>query len=231
MMGDRPHALERFERASEMFEKVGDAANAANAAYTSAELLNRQGRAAEAQARLAVAARVAQAVADEELSALVLREQGRADIRSGEQERGMSRLAAARDQLTALHEPHEVCDTDIALAEAHVLAGRPAEGLEVVDRAIQVASRLGAVTLLPSAFRVRASAQVELRDLDGAAESLEQGLAAGAQPELAHEHGFLLAVAARLGRPGAAEQAAAALQRLGAVRAPLPWTVAQLPAG
>jgi class 3 adenylate cyclase/tetratricopeptide (TPR) repeat protein len=231
MKGDWPQALERFERASEMFEKVGDAANAANAAYNSAELLNRQGRAVEAQARLAVAARVAQAVADEELSALVLREQGRADIRSDEQERGMSRLAAARDQLAALHEPHEVCDTDIAMAEAHVLAGRPADGLEVVDRAIQVATRLGAVTLLPSAFRVRASAQVELGDLGGALESLEQGLAAAAQPELAHEHGFLLAVAARLGRPGAAEQAAAALERLGAVRAPLPWQVDQLTGG
>ena len=231
MMGDWPQALDRFEHASEMFEKVGDAANAANAAYNSAELLNRQGRAPEAQARLAVAARVAQAVADEELSALVLREQGRADIRSGQQEVGLSRLASARSLLTALHEPHEVCDTDIAVAEAHVLAGRPAEGLAVVDRAIQEASRLGAATLLPSALRVRASAQVELGDLEGAAESLDRGLAAAAQPELAHEYGFLLAVAARLGRPGAAEQAAAALQRLGAVVAPLPWPVPQLTAG
>jgi class 3 adenylate cyclase/tetratricopeptide (TPR) repeat protein len=223
MAGDWSDALDTFGLASASFEKVGDAANAANAAYNSADLLNRQGKAQEALTRLARVARVAQAVDDEELSALVLREQGRANTRSGELEQGMDQLAAAVERFTALREPHEVCETDIAVAEAHLLAGNPRQALTLVEGAIQTASRLGAATLLPSALRVRASAQVELGDPDGARYSVERGLASGAESELAHERGFLLAVAARLGDLGAAEEATAALDRLGVVRAPLPW--------
>jgi len=242
--GNWPEALEHFREAAGRFEEVGDAANAANAAYNSADLLNRQGRSAEALVVVVGVLRVARAVGDEELYALALREQGRAHAREGRDEQAVRVLTGARDLFELLHEPHEVCDTDIALAEAHVMAGRPGEALGLVDAALAAADRLGAATLLPAALRVRASAQVELDDVAGARESVTKGLEVSESTDLAHERGFLLAVRARVeqlerpasglhhddhdaagGAAGAAGKAHEALDRLGVVAAPLPWVL------
>ena len=251
--GDWSQALGRFRQAARWFEQVGDAANAANAAYNSADLLNRQGRSAEALEVLAGVLRVSRAVGDEELYALALREQGRAHARAGADEEATDLLRGARELFEALQEPHEACETDIALAETEVIAGRPGEALGLVDSAIETAERLGAATLLPAAFRVRASALVELGDLATAGEAVARGLAASESPDLAHERGFLLAVEARRrallpgpqsrngstgpvtihedGRSAAAvapDEATAldALSRLGVEVAPLPWLIA-----
>ena len=109
----------------------------------------------------------------------------------------MDLLAAARAVFADLGEPHEVTDTDIALAEAHLMAGRPEAALEAVASAVEAARAIGAVTLLPSAYRVSAAALLELGDLPAARRSLDEGLRLGSSPDLAHERGFLLVVAAR----------------------------------
>ena len=206
LQGQWTESLEMFERAAGMFQRVGDAANEANASYNQADLLNRQGRYAEAAARLDRVLHVARAVGDEELVGLVLREQGRALSRDG-RAAGMGLLTAARDVFADLGEPHEVTDTDIALAEAHLMAGRPEAALEAVASAVEAARAIGAVTLLPSAYRVSAAALLELGDLPGARRSLDEGLRLGSSPDLAHERGFLLVVAARLAElAGSAER-------------------------
>jgi class 3 adenylate cyclase/tetratricopeptide (TPR) repeat protein len=236
--GEWPQALRYFREAAERFEQVGDAANAANAAYNSADLLNRQGRGDEALTVLAPVVRVARAVGDEELYALALREQGRAHARLSRYELAEQVLTEAGELFASLREPHEVCETDIAMAEACAMAGRTDEALELVRTALRTAERLGAATLLPSALRVRATALVEQGDLDGARAAVHEGLAASEAPDLAHERGFLLAVEARCEElagdsgPGtraagrhspARAQAAQALTALGVVDPPLPW--------
>ena len=235
LQGRWPEALEGFQRAAADFDQVGDVANAANAAYNSADLLNRQGRPQEALEVLAGVLRIARAVDDEELRALVLREQGRAHHRAGRHPEGDALLAAARALFHALHEPHEVCETDIVAAEGQVLAGLDAEALAATGLVLEAVTRLGAATLLPFVHRVRATAQLDRGDFAGARVSLHDGLAASSAPDLAHERGFLLAVQAhlesldpQLGQPsGTSSEAAEALARLGVVRAPLPW----LPSG
>ncbi|KQZ67582.1 hypothetical protein ASD66_21920 [Nocardioides sp. Root151] len=229
LQGDWAQALEMFGRAAAMFAKVGDAANEANASYNRADLLNRQGRYAEVAVQLEGVMRVARAVGDEELVGLVLREQGRALSRDGRPE-GQALLLSARALLDGLGEPHEVTDTDIALAEAHLMAGRPRPALDTSAAAIAAARALGAVTLLPSAYRIRAAALMELDDLPGAALALTEGLELSSATELAHERGFLRVVAARHatltgrgnGWPTPAE-AQRTLEELGVVRVPLPW--------
>ncbi len=62
-----------FARAAESFRRVGDASNAANADYNRADVLVRQGRSDEAWPLLQNTLRVARAVGDEELVALVRR--------------------------------------------------------------------------------------------------------------------------------------------------------------
>lgn len=224
LQGRWTEALEGFQRAAASFEKVGDAANAANAAYNSADLLNRQGRPQAALDVLGKVLGIAKAVDDEELRALVLREQGRAHHRAGRPDEGAQLLDAARALFHALREPHEVCETDIAAAEGHLLAGRPVEALAATQSVLATITSLRAATLLPPALRVRASAQAVLGDTAGAWASLREGLAASAAPDLAHERGFLLAVQAHLESVDLTDhEAAAALERLGVLRAPLPW--------
>jgi class 3 adenylate cyclase/tetratricopeptide (TPR) repeat protein len=248
--GDWTESLEMFGRASAMFHRVGDAANEANASYNQADLLNRQGRHRESLDQLEGVLRVARAVGDEELVGLVLREQGRSLSREADP-LGLELLAAARDVLESLGEPHEVTETDIAVAEAHLVAGRAEEALLAATAAIESAQALGAATLLPAGFRVRAAALTELGDLAAATVALDEGLRLSSPPELAHERVFLGVIAARHAdlreqqeepRPprqrsspemrvpdgsSAAlwRDARQALDSLGVVRVPLPWPI------
>jgi class 3 adenylate cyclase/tetratricopeptide (TPR) repeat protein len=227
--GRWPDALLMFTRAAETFRRLGDAPNAANADYNRAEVLVRQGRSDEALPLLQNTLRVARAVGDEDLVALVRKEMGRAQSRAGDVAAGLILLEEARTELTRLREPQEVVDADIASAEAHLLAGRPEQALLLVEGAVTEAAAIRAATLLPSAYRVQAAALFARGEVAQARVALAEGLRRSSSPDVAHEQGFLLAVAARIARrdddPDAdrlAEQARDALDLLGVVRVPLP---------
>jgi tetratricopeptide (TPR) repeat protein len=227
--GRWPDALPMFARAAESFRRVGDATNAANADYNRAEVLVRQGRSDEALHLLENTLRVARAVGDEELVALVRKEMGKARSRAGDVPAGLRLLEESRAQLAKLREPHEVIDADIASAEAHLLAGSADMALALIERALVDAASIHAATLLPSAYRVQAAALLATGDVAQAETALAEGLRRSSSPDVAHERGFLLAVAARTAvlrqDPGAAQmeqEANAALGALGVVRVPLP---------
>jgi tetratricopeptide (TPR) repeat protein len=227
--GRWPDALPMFARAAETFRRIGDASNAANADYNRADVLVRQGRSDEALPLLRNTLRVARAVGDEDLVALVRKEIGRAQSRAGDVAAGLILLEEARLELTRLREPQEVVDADIASAEAHLLAGRPEQALALIEGALTEAASIRAATLLPSAYRVRAAALFATGEVVQARTALAEGLRQSSSPDVAHERGFLLALAARIARqdddPDAdllADQARQALQLLGVVRAPLP---------
>jgi tetratricopeptide (TPR) repeat protein len=227
--GRWPDALLMFARAAETFRRIGDASNAANADYNRAEVLVRQGRSDEALPLLQNTLRVARAIGDEDLVALVRKEMGRASSRAGDIARGLILLEEARTEFSRLREPQEVVDTDIASAEAHLLGGRPERALALVERALTEAASIHAATLLPSAYRVQAAALFAMGDLRKAQRALTEGLRQSSSPEVAHERGFLLAVAARMAGHAEGSEAAQleqeaddALQSLGVVRVPLP---------
>jgi tetratricopeptide (TPR) repeat protein len=222
-------ALPMFARAAESFRRVGDATSAANADYNRADGLVKQGRSDEALPLLEDTLRVARAVGDDDLVALVRKEMGRAQSRAGNVPAGLILLEEARAQLTRLREAHEVVDADIAAAEAHLLAGRPEQALALIEEALTEAASIHAATLLPSAYRVQAAALHATGEVGQARAALAEGLRQSSSPDVAHERGFLLAVAARIARqeddPDAerlAEQAREALELLGVVRVPLP---------
>ncbi len=227
--GEWPDALPMFARAAESFRRLGDATNAANADYNRADVLVRQGRYEDAWPLLEETLRVARAVGDEELVALVRREQGRARSRAGDVQAGLPLLDQARSQLAKLGEPQEVVDTDIASAEAHLLAGRPEQALTLIEGALAAAASLQAVTLLPAARRVQAAALLATGAVAEARLALDEGLQHSSAPEVGLERAFLLAVAVHIARhdqdPEAAQleqEARAALRSLGVVRVPLP---------
>jgi class 3 adenylate cyclase/tetratricopeptide (TPR) repeat protein len=227
--GRWPDALHMFTRAAETYRRLGDAPGAANADYNRADVLVRQGRSDEALPLLQNTLRVARAVGDEDLVALVRKEMGRAQSRAGDVAAGLILLEEARTELTRLREPQEVVDADIASAEAHLLAGRPEQALVLIEGAVTAAASIHAATLLPSARRVQAAALLASGEVAQARAALAKGLRQSSSPDVAHERGFLLAVAARIARqdndPDAerlADQAREALELLGVVRAPLP---------
>jgi tetratricopeptide (TPR) repeat protein len=227
--GRWPDALLMFARAAETYRRLGDAPNAANADYNRAEVLVRQGRSGDALPILHNTLRVARAVGDEDLVALVRKEMGKAHSRVGDVAAGLILLEEARTELTRLREPQEVVDADIASAEAHLLAGRPEQALILIEGAVTEAASIRAARLLPSAYRVQAAALFAVREVAQARAALAEGLRQSSSPDVAHERGFLLAVAAGIARqdddPDAdrlAEQAREALELLGVVRVPLP---------
>jgi class 3 adenylate cyclase/tetratricopeptide (TPR) repeat protein len=227
--GRWPDALLMFARAAETHRRLGDAAKAADSDYNRAEVLVRQGRSDEALPLLQNSLRIARAVGDEDLVALVRKEMGRALSRAGDVAAGLILLEEARTELTRLREPQEVVDADIASAEAHLLAGRPEQALVLIEEALPEAAAIHAARLLPSAYRVQAAALLASGEVAKAREALAEGLRQSSSPNVAHERGFLLAVAARIARqdndPDAerlAEQAREALELLGVVRVPLP---------
>jgi tetratricopeptide (TPR) repeat protein len=227
--GRWPDALVMLAQAAESFRRLGDATNAANADYNRADGLVRQGRSDEALPLLENTLRVARAVGDEDLVALVFKEMGRARSRAGDVSAGLILLEEARTQLIRLREPHEVVDADIASAEAHLLAGRPDQALAVIAGALGEAASIRAATLLPSAYRVQAAALLAIGEVAQARTALAEGLRQSSSSDVAHERGFLLAVAARIAvlcqDPGAAQlerEASTALRSLGVVRVPLP---------
>ena len=171
-----PMRYPMFARAAESFRRVGDASNAANADYNRADVLVRQGRSDEALPLLQNTLRVARAVGDEELVALVLKEQGRARSRSGDVQTGLLLLQEARAQLAKLREPQEVVDADIASAEAHLLGGSPEKALALIGRALLDAATIHAATLLPSAYRVQAAALLAMGEVVQAQTALAEGL-------------------------------------------------------
>ena len=81
--GRWPDALQMFAQAAESFRRLGDATAAANADYNRADVMVRQGRSDEALPVLENTLRVARAVGDEDLVALVHKEIGRAQSRAG----------------------------------------------------------------------------------------------------------------------------------------------------
>jgi hypothetical protein len=120
-------------------------------------------------------------------------------------------------------------DADIASAEAHLLAGQPERALVLIEGALAEAASIHAATLLPPAYRVQAAALFATGEVVQARTALAEGLKQSSSPEVAHERGFLLAVAARIARhdqdPGAAQleqEASGTLRSLGVVRVPLP---------
>jgi class 3 adenylate cyclase/tetratricopeptide (TPR) repeat protein len=116
-------AATMFGRAAELYRRIGDTDNEGVALCNHAEVLVNQGRLETARPLLDDALEIARSVADDELVALVLRQLGRAHSRDGKPVEGSKLLQEARGLFERIDAPDEVRVTDVALAEAALLAG------------------------------------------------------------------------------------------------------------
>jgi predicted ATPase/class 3 adenylate cyclase len=187
-----------LHRAADLFRRVGDTANEANAVYNRADLLNRQGRFAEVEPLLASALRAAHAVDDHHLVALVLRERGRMLSGVGRWDEALTVFNDARARLTSLGAPQDVIGLDGALAECLLLSGRLDEASTVVMGALARARALRANTLVAPLLRIQGIGLLAAGRREEARSVLEAGLRSPAGADGQQERALMMMALAQL---------------------------------
>lgn len=188
----------RLDRAADIFRRVGDTANEANAQYNRADLLIRQRRFAEAEQLLAAALRAAQAADDRELVALVARETGRVLAGEGRVPEALARFDAARSGLRELGLPIELIGLETALADCLTDAGDVEPAISVANEAVARAEELHADSLLAAVHRVRGRALLAAGRDDDARAAFEEGLRCPDGGDGRHEYALNLLGLARI---------------------------------
>ena len=183
-------ALTSYERATDIFRRIGDTASEGNAIYNHAELLVCQRRYDEAAALLPEVLRIARALDDEELVALALREQARTRAHAGDLAGAEALLADAHRRFEQLGEPAEARRTDVVLAEVLLDTGRTTEAGEVLDRLVVGPDELS--RLSPTLHRLIARHHLAEARYDEAVLMLRRGLEAAEQEADRYEQGLLL---------------------------------------
>ena len=206
--GQWDRSAARLDRAVDIFRRVGDTANEANAQYNRADLLVRQRRFTEAEPLLAAALRAAQAADDRELVALVTRETGRVLAGEGRLHEALARFDAARSGLTELRLPLELLGLETALADCLADAGDVNRAISVANEAVARAEELHAESLLAAVHRVRGRALLAAGRDDDARAAFEAGLRCPDGGDGRHEYALnllgLAQLAIRDARPDAA---------------------------
>ena len=214
-------AADGFGRAADSYRRIGDTQGEGLAMYNRADVLLRQGRMEEAGALLDEALLIARSVSDDDLVVAVLREARRVRCSNGDVPGGVALIEEARQGIVAIDEPEELPATDLALAEASLIAGDP-EGC--LGLSAEPPSADDAV--LPAWHRVRGYALLALGRSEAAEVELRAGVAA-AEAQDNRYAGALnqLGLAVVLGDPGLADEARSVLEELGVARLPVeaPW--------
>ena len=188
----------QLDRAADVFRRIGDTANEANAQYNRADLLIRQRRFTEAEPLLAAALRAAQAADDQELVALVARETGRVLAGSGRVHEALALFDAARAGLSELGLPLELIGLEAALADCLTDAGDVDGAISVANEAVASAEELHAESLLAAVHRVRGRALLAAGRDDDARAAFEEGLRCPDGGDGRHEYALNLLGLGRL---------------------------------
>jgi tetratricopeptide (TPR) repeat protein len=170
--GEWNESAELLDRAADMFRRVGDTANEANAQYNRADLLIRQRRFAEAEPLLYVALREAYA-ADDGLST---RELGRVLVGLGRADGALPRFEAARAAFTDLGLAQELLGLDEAVAECFIQTGDIGLAIELAADALARADELGHDNVLAALHRVHGFALLAANRRDEARTTFEAGV-------------------------------------------------------
>jgi tetratricopeptide (TPR) repeat protein len=168
-------SAERLDQAAELFRRVGDIANEANALYNRADLLIRQRHFVDAEPLLVSAMRAARATDDSELVALARREHGRALSGLGRIDEAEGRFAQARAGFTELGLAHELLLLDEAAATCRARAGDFEGAIALAGEALERAATEQADAMLASLYRVRGFAHASRGELAAARADFEAG--------------------------------------------------------
>jgi class 3 adenylate cyclase/tetratricopeptide (TPR) repeat protein len=198
-------AIALYERGREIRLRTGNAVEAAFVGCNIGEVLTDQGRLDEAEVHFRDALRVARAAKKPYVAATALQHLGRVAMLAGDSEQAFIHLGEARAQFESMRNADDVQEVDVLLAECQLVAGNPAQAIEIVE-AISAASP----TRLATLERTRGRALDALGDHEGARRALEVSLADArdqdALYEIARTLDALVDLDARAGDLAAAEQ-------------------------
>ncbi|WP_183408171.1 AAA family ATPase [Nocardioides pocheonensis] len=214
-------AATMFRSAADLYRRLGDTDNEGVALCNHAEVLVDQGRYDEAGPLLDDALATARSVSDDELVALVLRQQGRARSRASDPEAGLVLLDEARALFEKIDAPDEAAHTGLAIAEAMLLGGQVAAAVDCADELLAA----GSVEHLEADLRaLRGLALLRLGHVEDAIEEFGRGVEAGRSADRTHAYALSCLGLARAGVEDAAQwhdRGATALRQLGVVALPL----------
>ena len=193
--GQWDQAVELYRRSRAARERTGDPVGVATANANLAEILVEQGALEEAELLLASASVVWRAADDAWGVAFAGRLRGTGRARAGDDEGAGSLLRQARADFAALGATPDVVETDVALAELHLLCGEAPEALRLLDRIVAAGpARTGLEHLVPAIHRLRGLARAVLST--GSADD-DLDIAEHTARERGADHELALAVRAR----------------------------------
>jgi tetratricopeptide (TPR) repeat protein len=214
-------AATMFQRAADLYRRLGDTDNEGVSICNQAEVLVNQGRYDEAAPLLEEALEIARSVSDDELVALVLRQQGRSQARSADPESGLALLKEARLLFEKIDAPDEAAITDLSIAEATLLSGDIDGALRATDELLASES---ASELEADIRAVRGVAFLRTGRQDDAILEFQRGAPSGRASDSTYAYALNCIGLGRAGAEDAAQWAdrgATALRQLGVVTLPL----------
>jgi class 3 adenylate cyclase/tetratricopeptide (TPR) repeat protein len=219
--GEWAATLDWYARSEDACERMGNVTDAAVASANTAEVLVNQGRVDEAEARLRAAARVLRSSGHLLGATFAEMHLGRVHVARGDHVTGELLLQGCVDANSAMGSAASAYEAALYLSECLSLAGRPADALDVVERAGSAAGPAGAM-FEPNRCFVVAGAHAALGRDDLAAATIADGVLQARQRGVLFELARLLSLAADLGvdaellgTPNASEEAKSLFDRLG----------------
>jgi class 3 adenylate cyclase/tetratricopeptide (TPR) repeat protein len=175
--GDWPSALEQYQLAREVLERIGDQWNAAVAAMNIAEIYTDQGRLAEADGIARHALRVFRA--SETPSTVAVSDALLARIATcmGHYDQALEMFAAARSGFAEAGEHAYLAEAEARALECLCYRGDAAEALHGAEEMLAKADASGQVSIIPLLHRIRGWALAQTADLDGAQTAFQASLA------------------------------------------------------
>lgn len=179
LQGRWDDALTANVRAREIWTRIGDDVSVAFSLANTAEVLFDQGRVLESETMLREVLRVSVAAGHRALAAFARRHLGRVTAHAGDHTGALDLLETALAEYLDLGARVEVIETQVRIADAHLLNADPETALLIADQALEGARGLGGVAAqLPPIHRVRGYALLALRDHEPARSAFEAALRA-----------------------------------------------------
>ncbi|MET1003056.1 MAG: tetratricopeptide repeat protein, partial [Acidimicrobiia bacterium] len=207
-------ALVLWDRGRDAFDRAGDVVGAAGMTHNIGEQLANLGRLEEAEARQREARRVWTAARYSLGAAAATSGLGRTLARSGRDEEAIALLGEALDTFGRLGRALEVIETEARIVEAHSLAGRWQDALDLADMSLARAVGDEYVEYVAAMHRDRGRALHALGDTTAAEAAFECSLSRAREAALDLEIAATLATRASLRAGAEAESDRAEARRI-----------------
>jgi class 3 adenylate cyclase/tetratricopeptide (TPR) repeat protein len=192
-------AVDLYRRSTEARQKTGDAVNAMHGVNNIAEILSDQGHLEEAATMFREALSVWKA-AGYRWAAAGVSNLGRIAARSGNHEKAMRLYVEALGGFLSKQAEAEALETQARMAEALLLAGKPTEAVDIVDRTLRDVEELGGLAVLGAMLQRLLGCALISEDLGRARGALLESLRLARSVNAEYEAGQTLVALAGLAR-------------------------------